>query len=160
MSNVQFGLIKTDAASAGLKIQVVELIRKLYLFESLIINKKELDFNVEKLDNGMAGFLDKSSLCALAFADGDLVGILLNDKQDTEISILYVEEKFRSKSVGGCLVKLFTEYHKGKEVTVQCLEENPRARLFYEQLGFVFDSEPVKVGDAFNLLGRMANHLT
>lgn len=160
MSKPQFNIIKTANMDAGLKAQVIKLIRKLYLFESFIMHQKELDFNPSKLDKTMIPFLDRADTCVMAVVDGDLVGVLLNDEQLTEISILYVEEKFRSQNIGENLVRIFIRHHKGKEVTVQCLEENKRAGLFYERVGFIFDPEPVKVNTAFNLLGRIINPLT
>ncbi|MNM47272.1 Acetyltransferase (GNAT) family protein [compost metagenome] len=72
--------------------------------------------------------------------DGQTRGILVGDNEDPNtISVLWVNEAFRSQQLGQQLVEEFQKVRPGGILNVEVAKFNPRAQEFYERLGFQFN---------------------
>lgn len=72
--------------------------------------------------------------------DGQTRAILVGDRDDSNtISVLWVNEPFRSQQLGERLVEEFQKVRPNAILNVEVAKFNPRAKAFYERIGFEFD---------------------
>ena len=136
---------------------VIRLIRELFLYEAKLMHEVPPNYNFFHLDKWLEGMLDKAERCLIARVNDQLVGVLLNERiTPTNIRVLYVQEKYRGKSIGEALVGLLK---KGcsTPLSVECLEKNIPAIQFYQRQGFVFDVESFEVNGCNNVRGVIAS---
>lgn len=116
---------------------------KVYDYEHALRGPKETDASEEEVKQRISELVDRVNYAVFAVPkglDGQTRGILLgNDKDPGEIDVLFVHESFRSQKLGAALVEEFQRTRPGQTLCVEVAVNNPRAKKFYEGLGFEFE---------------------
>lgn len=116
---------------------------KLFDYEHALRGPRDNDLPRKEVLNRIRRVVDKVDYAIFAIPkneDGQTRGILVTDREcpDT-ISLLWVNEAFRSQQLGQQLIAEFQKVRPGRILHVEVAKFNPRAKAFYERLGFQFD---------------------
>lgn len=116
---------------------------KLFDYEHALRGPRDNDLPRKEVLNRIRRVVDKVDYAIFAIPkneDGQTRGILVADREDPNtVSLLWVNEAFRSQQLGQQLVEEFQKVRPGQILHVEVAKFNPRAKAFYERLGFQFD---------------------
>lgn len=83
------------------------------------------------------------SITQVIESDGMAVGTLelVEEEGAVKIAGIYIIDSYQSKGIGGKIMKDMIRNNCEKQIKLQVLKVNPRAREFYERLGFEITGE-------------------
>jgi|SRR4030095_3721223 len=83
------------------------------------------------------------SIMQIIESEGKAVGTLelVHEDDAVKISGIYIIDKYQSGGIGAKIMNDILSNYKDKEIRLQVLKVNPRAKGFYERLGFKVTSE-------------------
>lgn len=156
--NIEYKRTTYQNASLVEKAQLLVLLRELWFYESFIIYKRVLTYDDKHLNAFLLNVLKEATCVVMATSSGTPVGFVMGSvdtdiPDDFHISIIAVNEAYRSKGIGKKLLSFIKSVCKTKTISLGTLEDNTSARRFYEANGFVFNEPPYKVNKAFNVRG-------
>lgn len=155
--NIEYKRTTFNKTTVVEKAQILVLMRELWFFESFIIHKRVLTYDNKHLNAFLLNLVKEASTLILALSSGSPVGLAMGSVEDDpdnfHVSIITVNEAFRSKGIGKKLLSFVKSVCKTKTVSLGTLEDNADARRFYVANGFVFNDPPYKVNNAFNIRG-------
>lgn len=155
--NIEYKRTTYQNASLVEKAQLLVLMRELWFYESFIIYKRVLTYDDKHLNAFLLNMIKEAQSLVVALSAGSPIGLVMGSVEDDpdnfHISIITVNEAFRSKGIGKKLLSFVKSTCKTKTISLGTLEDNTSARRFYEANGFVFNEPPYKVNKAFNVRG-------